>query len=271
MLKGKYITALFIAGLFLLASCDMIYNEESTESYGEVSETVSEQSEETVSEEPSVPEESTIPEESILPEESTETSMEESTVPDENLTANGFVITVVDGVTYIDGILVVNKTYSLPAEYPVTSLTAETYAAYIEMQKAAKEDGISLYSVSDFRSYDYQAGLYDRYCQRDGKEKADTYSARPGHSEHQTGMAIDLNMASSAFTGSKEALWIAEHCAEYGFIIRYPEGKMDITGYKYEPWHVRYVGKEFAQKLYLGDGQFTTMEEYFGITSEYAE
>ncbi len=94
------------------------------------------------------------------------------------------------------------------------------------------------------------------------------FSARAGHSEHQTGLTIDCNDASDSFVGTPEAEWLAEHASEYGFIIRYPKGKEDITGYKYEPWHIRYVGKDLAQEL---DSSGLTLEEYFGIISEYAD
>src|SRR5699024_5056985 len=102
----------------------------------------------------------------------------------------------------------------------------------------------------------------------DGAEMADTYSARPGHSEHQTGLAFDLNEISDAFAGTPEAEWLAEHAHEYGFIIRYPADKEDITGYSYEPWHVRYLGKEIAEKVYESG---LCLEEYLGIDSVYAD
>lgn len=104
-----------------------------------------------------------------------------------------------------------------------------------------------------------------------GQAATDRFSARPGHSEHHTGLAIDLNSLKTAFGETPEGKWLAEHCAEYGFILRYPKDSEEITGYIYEPWHIRYVGVEFAQELYLGDGDFLTLEEYFGITSCYSD
>ena len=100
-----------------------------------------------------------------------------------------------------------------------------------------------------------------------------SFSARPGFSEHQTGLAIDVNEISDAFIGTPEAIWLEEHCVEYGFIIRYPQGKQGVTGYKYEPWHIRYVGKDNAKRIHdaavaAGD-PYLTLEEYFGITSAY--
>ena len=82
---------------------------------------------------------------------------------------------------------------------------------------------------------------------------------------------MDLNSLSFSFGETATGKWIANHCVEYGFILRYPKDKEAITGYMYEPWHVRYVGTELAQELYLGDGNFLTLEEYFGITSTYGE
>ncbi len=175
---------------------------------------------------------------------------------------------VIDGVTYIQGVMIVNKTYSLPQSYNPNGLTAETKAAFAELQAAASADGLSIYSVSDFRSYEAQDTLYNNYVARDGKEAADTYSARPGHSEHQTGLAIDCNYAGDAFHDTPEAKWLENNAWKYGFIIRFPKGKEAITGYKYESWHIRYVGKDMAKKIYDSG---LCLEEYFGIESKYAE
>ena len=175
-------------------------------------------------------------------------------------------IEVRNGVTYVNGVLIANKTYALPENYnPGVDKTAQ--AAFNEMQAAAAKDGRQLTICSGFRSYTTQKGLYDRYCARDGKAAADRYSARPGHSEHQTGLAFDINRASSAFTSTPEAKWLSENCWKYGFIIRYPEGKENITGYMYESWHIRYLGKDLAKKVYDSG---LTLEEYLGITSKYA-
>ncbi|MBR3043034.1 MAG: D-alanyl-D-alanine carboxypeptidase family protein [Oscillospiraceae bacterium] len=175
---------------------------------------------------------------------------------------------VIDGVTYIQGVMIVNKTYSLPQSYNPNGLTAETKAAFAELQAAASADGLSIYSVSDFRSYEAQDTLYNNYVARDGKEAADTYSARPGHSEHQTGLTIDCNYAGDAFHDTPEAKWLENNAWKYGFIIRFPKGKEDKTGFKYESWHIRYVGKDMAKKIYDSG---LCLEEYFGIESKYAE
>ena len=172
-----------------------------------------------------------------------------------------------DKPTYINGVLIANKTYALPASYNPGGLTAETQAAWKKMQQAAWNDGINLWIASGFRSYAQQKTLYDNYVARDGKAAADTYSARPGHSEHQTGLAFDINNPSSSFNGTKEAQWIAKNCANYGFIVRFPKGKESSTGFMYESWHVRYVGKTLAKKITASG---LSLEEYLGITSQYA-
>lgn len=171
-----------------------------------------------------------------------------------------------NGVTYVNGILIANKTYSLPSSYNPGALTAETQAAFNRMKNDAAAAGLNLWVCSGFRSYSYQDQLYNSYVARDGKAAADTYSARAGHSEHQTGLALDINMASDAFIGTPEAKWIAANCYKYGFILRYPQGKQNITGYKYEPWHVRYLGTETAKAVYDSG---LTLEEYLGIDSVY--
>ena len=183
------------------------------------------------------------------------------------ITSKGFQGEVRNGVTYIDGYLIANKTYALPASYG-DGLTPETWAAFYQMADAAEADGISLYIVSGFRSYSIQEGLYNSYVAVDGVAEADTYSARAGHSEHQSGLAFDLNNTENDFAGTPEAIWIDNNCYKFGFIVRYPQGKTDETGYIYEPWHLRYVGTEFAEKLYNG-GDWITVEDYFGITSKY--
>ena len=168
-------------------------------------------------------------------------------------------------ITYIDGILIANKTYPLPSTYnPGVDPQANT--ALQEMFNAAKTDGLNLFVKSGFRSFSTQKSLYNNYVKRDGKAAADRYSARPGYSEHQTGLAFDINKSNSSFAGTPEANWLAENCYKYGFIIRYPEGKEAITGYIYEPWHIRYLGIETATAVYESG---LCLEEYLGITSKY--
>lgn len=178
-------------------------------------------------------------------------------------------VTVTAGaqLTYFGGILIVNKTYALPADY-APGVDAAAQAAFDEMQAAAADEGLNIYISSGYRSYDYQAGLYQRYVDKDGKAEADRYSARPGHSEHQTGLAFDLNSIDNSFANTAEGKWVTRNCCKYGFIIRYPADKEDVTGYMWEPWHIRYLGKETAQSVYDSG---LCLEEYFGITSQYAE
>ena len=185
-------------------------------------------------------------------------------------TAKGYEIRTVNGVTYVAGLLIANKSYSLPEDYVPADgdLTADTYAAYDKMKSAAAEDGIELFIISGYRSYETQNNLYNRYCAQDGKAAADRYSARPGHSEHQSGYAMDLNSLSQSFADTAEGRWIAGHCWEYGFILRYPKEKEAQTGYMYEPWHLRYVGVEKA--LDIRDSGLC-LEEYLGISSVYAD
>ena len=169
--------------------------------------------------------------------------------------------------TYIDGILVVNKTYPLPPDY-APGWETEASGPLWEMIAAAKKDGIELWMKSGYRSYYDQKYIYNGYVKRDGQEEADKYSARPGHSEHQTGLAYDLNSLDVEFGDTPEGIWIAENCYKYGFILRYPKGKEEITGYMYEPWHVRYVGVEKAKEIFESG---LCLEEFLNITSVYAE
>lgn len=182
-----------------------------------------------------------------------------------SVTVTPYVAPVEPEITYINGILIANKTYALPSTYnPGVDPVANE--ALQQMFAAAKAEGYDLFVRSGFRSYATQKSLYNSYVNRDGKAAADRYSARPGHSEHQTGLAFDINKANSSFAGTPEAKWLAENCHKYGFIIRYPEGKEAITGYIYEPWHVRYLGVDTATAVYNSG---LCLEEYLGITSSY--
>lgn len=183
-------------------------------------------------------------------------------------TSKGFSGKVVNGVTYIDGVLIANKSYSLPSEYG-NGLTNETLNAFNKMKSVASGEGLNLYISSGYRSYADQKYIYNNYVLRDGQSEADTYSARAGHSEHQTGLAFDLNTINSSFALTAEGIWVADNCYKYGLILRYPKGKENITGYMYESWHLRYVGIDLATKLY-NDGDWITLEEYYGIDSKYS-
>ena len=163
------------------------------------------------------------------------------------------------GVTYINGILIVNKTYSLPSDYaPGINHTALYYLHML--QADAKAVGIDIPVISAYRSYETQRALFDSYYAKDG-DKADTYSARPGHSEHQTGLAFDVGAIDDNYGDTIGGKWLYNNCANYGFIIRYLTGKEDITGYKYEPWHIRYVGS--VAEYIMNQG--ITLEEYLNI------
>ena len=168
--------------------------------------------------------------------------------------------------TYVDGILIVNKSYPLSADYD-PGLQPITKDAFQKLSDAAAQEGLDLYIGSDYRDYAYQVKIYNNYCEIYGSEQADSFSARPGYSEHQTGLTIDCNTIDDAFGDTPEAAWLAQHCADYGFIIRFPKGKEDITGYQYEPWHIRYVGVDTAKEIM---SQGLTLEEYLGVQSEYA-
>lgn len=136
------------------------------------------------------------------------------------------------------------------------------------MQQDAKKEGLNIYISSGFRSYDTQVSVYNRYVRQDGQALADTYSSRPGHSEHQTGLCFDLNSIDDSFGYTPESAWVDKHAHEYGFIVRFPNGKDAATGYQYEPWHLRYVGNEWAEKIYNSG---LSLEEFLGITSQYAD
>lgn len=189
-------------------------------------------------------------------------------------TSKGYTIKRVNGIYYVNDILIANKTYALPSSYTPGKLLDTFMNAFNTMQAAALSEGISIKITSGYRSYSTQYSLYNRYVQRDGKELADTYSARAGHSEHQSGIAADIGGNDSSinfdqrFINTPEGQWVNNNCYKYGFIIRYPKGKESITGYMYEPWHIRYVGVDIATSLY-NNGNWISLEEYLGITSKY--
>ena len=127
----------------------------------------------------------------------------------------------------------------------------------------AKEDGMNIRVISAYRSYTYQENLYNNYVKNDGVENADTYSARPGYSEHQTGLVVDVTKAYDNFNNfenTDEYNWMLENASNYGFILRYPKDKENITTYSFEAWHYRYVGVELAQKIKASN---LTFDEYY--------
>lgn len=190
-------------------------------------------------------------------------------------------VTVVSNPTSTD--VLVNKYFALPEEYDPKDLVypdvpfifnekiekrmmrKEAAQALKHLVEGAKQDGIYIAGVSAYRSYQTQKALFEAYVRKDGLEKAKMYSAFPGTSEHETGLAIDVSSstgkcaAQDCFAGTPEANWLAEHADDYGFIIRYPKGKEAITGYQYEPWHLRYVGTKASQEI---AAKGITLEEY---------
>ena len=170
--------------------------------------------------------------------------------------------------TFIDGILIANKLYPLPSTYNPGE-SPEAKSAFDQMAQAALAEGHELVAFSGFRSYEYQTTLYNNYVSRDGQENADRYSARPGYSEHQTGLAFDIGekgqedlWLTEEFGETPAGLWLVENAHKYGFILRYPKGKEDVTGFMYESWHFRYLGAEVATEIYEAG---ITLEEYLNI------
>ena len=188
--------------------------------------------------------------------------------PKTGTTSKGFNIVKKNGIYYIGGILIANKTYSLPSTYNPGGLTSDFTNNFNKLKSAASKENINLRIISGFRSYNTQVNTYNGWVSRYGKTEADKISARPGHSEHQSGLAADINSLDQAWGNTKEGKWLTNNCSKYGFIIRYPKGKESQTGYSYEPWHIRYVGTDISSKLY-NNGNWITLEEYLGITSKY--
>lgn len=184
-----------------------------------------------------------------------------------------------------DVLALVNKSYSLPDGYepfdlvvpdvrfpfdeddPKKQLRQIAADALEELFKASDEAGVELYAQSGFRSFERQEAIFATNVERHGEEKANTYSARPGESEHQTGLVMDVTSRAIGFTleiefeDTEEGKWVRDNAHKYGFIIRYPEGKESITQYQYEPWHLRYVGIEAATDIY---NENLTLEQYLG-------
>lgn len=179
--------------------------------------------------------------------------------------------------------VLVNKQYAVSRDYYPTDMVdidgslstnqnlkvkREAYDAYLSMLADAKKEGLNFAICSAYRSYALQESLYNNSLAANGKEYTEKMFAYPGQSEHHTGYAIDVTSASmnwglsQNYTDYPDGAWITKHCSEYGFIIRYPKGKEDITGYMYEPWHIRYVGVDAAKEI---TEQGITLEEYLGV------
>jgi D-alanyl-D-alanine carboxypeptidase len=182
--------------------------------------------------------------------------------------------------------VVVNKGRALPASYvpaslvvpniplrqsaagPAMQVRADTAAALEAMITQASGEGVSLMLTSGYRSYNDQVAVHQGYAQSQGSAAADTFSARAGHSEHQTGLAADLEPTNhtceldQCFETTPEGQWLAANCYKFGFIIRYQKNTTNLTGYEYEPWHVRYVGKDLAAQLQTSN---QTLEQFFDL------
>ncbi|MGM8214758.1 M15 family metallopeptidase [Bacillaceae bacterium W0354] len=163
-----------------------------------------------------------------------------------------------------------NVPFSFSGQDEKRQLQEVAARALEELFEAAKEDGIELFAVSGYRSYDRQYSIYNWNVNNYGQAHADQYSAKPGHSEHQTGLTMDVSAAVVSyqliedFGKTDEGLWLEQNAHKHGFVIRYPEGKSDITGYSYEPWHLRYFGTETATEIFESG---LTVEEYFGFVN----
>jgi D-alanyl-D-alanine carboxypeptidase len=150
-----------------------------------------------------------------------------------------------------DSLVKLNIPFSDSASDEERYMKSESSEAIEELFNCAQKEGIKLLGMSAYRSYDLQKDIYYSKIIAVGKKEADRYIAKPGKSEHQTGLAIDVTNEDRWFVKSaKEAQWLAENAHNYGFILRYTENKENITGVAYEPWHIRYVGKESAKKIY---------------------
>lgn len=183
-----------------------------------------------------------------------------------------------------DDLLIVNKFYHLSADYQPDDLVVvnnkyyygtnhklrkKAYEAFIDMWNAANNENIYLIMNSSYRTYESQVKVYDEYKNTKGTSYADKIAARPGYSEHQTGLALDIfskdNTTTSNFKGSAAHIWLQENSYRFGFIERYQEGKEDITGFAAEAWHYRYVGVEAATFIYNNN---ITFEEYYAYFVE---
>ncbi|WP_170924840.1 M15 family metallopeptidase [Candidatus Enterococcus clewellii] len=192
-----------------------------------------------------------------------ETATTEETPKEEKTAAKDVTPQTMEEPMMIKGIIIVNKRYPLPESYDPGE-NKEAVTAFKQMNKEMRDSGLNIVAeYSGYRSYSDQEALYQNYVADDGKSEAERYSSRPGYSEHQTGLAFDfIDTAGELVSTKTEADWIAENAHRYGFIVRYKEGQEAITGYMAEAWHVRYVGKKDAQKIYE---QKVTLEEYLGV------
>ena len=158
-----------------------------------------------------------------------------------------------------DDIVTMSSQYA----YPGNSIRKDVYDAFKKMADDAKKEKIVLIVNSSYRDYNTQKEIYDDYADKNGKEYADKYAARPDYSEHQSGLALDIftpGAGMKTFSDTDAYKWLINNCYKYGFILRYPDGKEDITGYSYESWHYRFIGEDLAKKVYESG---LTFDEYY--------
>ena len=184
------------------------------------------------------------------------------TIPSTNLNTNYL---LVNKFNYLDNNYIPNNLELLDNSYAKSGiyLVKEAKDNIERLIDKAKNDGMNIRVISAYRSYSYQENLYNNYVKNDGVENADTYSARPGYSEHQTGLVVDVTRAFDDFNNfenTNEYNWMLENAHNYGFILRYPKDKEDVTTYSFEAWHYRYVGVELAQKIKPSN---LTFDEYY--------
>lgn len=172
---------------------------------------------------------------------------------------------LVNKFNYLDSDYIPNNLELLDNSYAKSGiyLVKEAKDMLEKLIAAAKEDGLNIRVTSAYRSYSYQVNLYNNYVKTDGEKLADTYSARPGYSEHQTGLVVDVTRSFDNFNNfenTEEYKWMLEHASDYGFILRYPKDKEEITTYTFEAWHYRYVGVDLAKKIKESN---LTFDEYY--------
>lgn len=162
-----------------------------------------------------------------------------------------------------------NVSLRVPGQ-PEMQMRDEAATAIEKLFAGAAADGLKLQITTAYRGYSYQKTLYDGYVQTQGQSVADTQSARPGYSEHQTGLAADVRPQSGncylqqCFGDTPEGKWVAANAYKYGFIVRYQQGQESVTGYEYEPWHIRYIGVPLATEMHKDNIQ--TLEQFFGVS-----
>ncbi len=272
MQKLKWIPFLIVAGL-LLAACSADVNTQEKANENEDNDTNVNKNEDI--------EKNNQKEDNTADDDSNKTKNTDKKDKDK-MSENGSMIT--DNPN--DILVLVNKEHALPDGYepsdlvfpdvrfpftedlPKKQMRKEAAEAIEAMFADADKEELDLFAQSGYRSYERQDAIFAANVEKNGEKAANNYSARPGESEHQTGLVMDVTSPDVnygleiEFGDTKEGKWLAEHAADYGFIIRYPKDKEDITEYQYEPWHIRYVGKKAAKEI-MSKG--ITLEEYLGV------